>query len=207
MRLRMRSMPLMVPPTSVVVVRGTGAGSRMGSCPSVVSAPEVAELSRISVFGLAGGGVAATAGVAVPFCRVDFCWPDGCPGSSACCVPDFDGSEPGACCISLCLESSWAGAGVAVCCGGNPCWELGGAGLAVCCGGKPCWGLGGAGLAWANTDAAEIATNRNANVGIGERCIEFQKRPVYPDRTPGWMQVAGTQMAGAGGNSTGPTPE
>jgi hypothetical protein len=190
MRLRMRSMPLMVPPTSVVVVRGTGAGSRMGSCPSVVNAPEVAELSRISVFGSAGGGgVAATAGVAVPFCRVDFCWPDGCP-RSGCCAPDFDGSEPGACCISLCLGLSWAGAGVAVCCGGNPCW-----------------GLGGAGLAWAKTDAAEIATNRNANVGIGERCIEFQKRPVYPGRTPDWMQVAGTQMAGANGNSTGPTPE
>src|SRR6476469_6520170 len=71
--LRMRSTPLMVPPTMVVVVRGTGAGSRMGSCPSVASAPDVAELSRMSVLGCAWGiGVGVAAGAGVPVLVLDF---------------------------------------------------------------------------------------------------------------------------------------
>src|SRR5690242_2516515 len=71
MRLRIRSTLVMVPPTRVVVVRGIGAASRIGSWPSVTSAPEVAELSRMSVLGLACGiGVAVGAGSAAPFLSV-----------------------------------------------------------------------------------------------------------------------------------------
>ena len=45
----------MIPPTSVVLPEGKGGGSKIGSCPLVASPPEVAELSRISVLGCAGG--------------------------------------------------------------------------------------------------------------------------------------------------------
>src|SRR5579864_4679974 len=71
MRLRKRSTLLMVPPTMVVVVRGTGGASSIGSWPSVTSAPEVAELSSMSVLGLACGiGVGVSAGCAEPFLSV-----------------------------------------------------------------------------------------------------------------------------------------
>ena len=85
----------MVPPTMVVVVRGMGAGSRMGSCPSVTSAPEVAELSRMSVLGCAWGiGVGVAVGSGVPvlsmpllFSSADFC--SAALWSAAFCSADF----------------------------------------------------------------------------------------------------------------------
>src|SRR5215831_18950113 len=52
----MWSTPLTIPPTSVALPSGSGGGSRIGSCPSVTRPEEVAELSKISVFGRSGSG-------------------------------------------------------------------------------------------------------------------------------------------------------
>src|SRR5215472_10126222 len=61
----MRSTLVIIPPTSVVMPVGNGGGSRIGSWPSVASAPAVAELSRISVFGGFGAeGASSSLGAA-----------------------------------------------------------------------------------------------------------------------------------------------
>src|SRR4029077_20280208 len=157
MRLRMRSTPVMVPPTSVVVVWGTGAGSRIGSWPSVVSAPEVAELSSISGLGCAGGGGGAMAGA--DCWAFDFCWsvavgtavpaPGFAGALDGCWFPvegKVEGDAEGAVTVAPDLVSVGVGAALGV--AGVP--EFG-----VCGSPEPCFGSAGDGLAWAQLSATD----------------------------------------------------
>src|SRR5215472_13587406 len=191
----MRSTPAIVPPTSVVTVAGTGGGSRIGSWPSVARAPEVAELSRISVFGSGGGagGICKSSGSTAfestafestafgwtscgsASCVSDFCWPagEGCADGWAV----FEGTVP-----------TGAVAGVAGFVGtGLEPWT------GVC--GTPEPGFGVEGLFCVQLRAAQ--RSNNAITEIGERCIEFQELPIQTAivQTPVWMQTAATQMA------------
>src|SRR5262245_25693891 len=140
-------MLLIVPPTSVVTLAGTGRGSRIGSWPSVSSAPEVAELSRISVFGSGGGagGICTISGTTI--------W------GSAARVPDFFSSVGDGCAVVDGTAPTGAVAGVD---------GFVGAGLAlgagICGNSEP--DFGEAGLFCAQPRAVE--RNKEASIKIGE---------------------------------------
>jgi len=183
-----------------------GAGSRIGSCPSVASAPDVAELSRMSVLGCAWGiGVGVAAGAPVP-------------------VSDFFSSAAfwsAAFCSAVLWTAEFVSAlvffwSVAAGCDGLVCplagvvvWSAGfgcsgkggcpGAGVVTGCAGAvfgtgvcgtPEPGFGVAGLFCAQPQRPNIKTMEKKSDALGERCIVFRELP-----TIRWMQRAATQMA------------
>ena len=186
-----------------------GAGSRIGSCPSVASAPDVAELSRMSVLGCAWGtgvGVAADAGAFAPVS--DFFW-SAAFWSAAFCSAVLWTAEFVSVLVLFwsvaagCDGLGWlAGDGVGWS-AGLGCSAKGGcpaAGVVAGCAGAvvgtgdcgtPEPALGVAGLFCAQPQRPNINIREKKSDALGERCIVFRELP-----TIRWMQRAATQMAG-----------